>query len=167
MIWYGEKKVGDAGYYSGNVKNGPGIYLPDGLLMDMMETWMRTRFSLSIKKGWLCRNFLCLIDAIDCTRWGQWQLQRWWLSDDDQMCWWLWRENTFLVKRECCCNCNFETYSDVYYYCILLYPLRCTYTMIWYDEKTVLGDTGYYSGNVKNGPSLYLRDGLLMDMMKT
>ena len=43
------------------------------------------------------------------------------------ICWWLWkRDNTFLVKRECWCICNFERYFDVYYHCILFHPCwRC------------------------------------------
>ena len=46
---------------------------------------------------------------------------RWWeLNDDpddtekktyvDKLCW----ENTFLVKMECWCNCNFRMYSSIY-----------------------------------------------------
>ena len=44
--------------------------------------------------------------------------------------------------------------------------LGCTYTIIEYDKKTI-GDTGYCSGNLNNGLGIYLRDGLLVDMMKT
>ena len=44
--------------------------------------------------------------------------------------------------------------------------LSYTYTIIRYD-KNMVGDIGYCSANVKNGHVIYLRDGLLMDMMKT
>ena len=50
-------KVGDTGYCHGNVKNGFGLYLCDGLLIDMMKTWMRTMPTPSVKKSWLYRNF--------------------------------------------------------------------------------------------------------------
>ena len=43
--------VGDAANCTGNVMNGPGFYLHDGLLIDMMNTWMRTRPTLDMKKG--------------------------------------------------------------------------------------------------------------------
>ena len=33
--------VGDTGYCSVNVKNGHGLYLPDGLLVEMMNLWMK------------------------------------------------------------------------------------------------------------------------------
>ena len=126
MIWYDEKMIGNTRYCSGNVKNGPSLFLWNGFLMDMMNTWMRSRPTSNMKKGWLCRNILCWIYVTYWTRWEKWKQQRWWISDDEQMCWWLWRENTFLVKRECCCNCNFERYFDVYYHYILLYPhQRC------------------------------------------
>ena len=32
------------------------------------------------------------------------------------------RENTFLVKRECLCICNFDINSDLYYHSMLFYP---------------------------------------------
>ena len=35
--------VGYTSYCSGNVKNGPGLYLHDGLIMNVMKTWMRNR----------------------------------------------------------------------------------------------------------------------------
>ena len=45
-------------------------------------------------------------------------IETWWWSSDDpekkncagKLC----RENTFLYKRECWCNCNFRMYSSVY-----------------------------------------------------
>ena len=58
---------------------------------------------------------------------------RWWITDDDQddtekktcvdkLC----RENTFLVKRECWCNCNFGMYSLVFLiYCNPMFIPGC------------------------------------------
>ena len=40
------------------VINGFGMYLRDGLLMDMMKTWMSSRPTPNMKKGWLYRKFL-------------------------------------------------------------------------------------------------------------
>ena len=48
--------IGDVGYCSGNVKNGSGIHLCDGFLIDMMNTWMRPRPTSNMKKGWICRK---------------------------------------------------------------------------------------------------------------
>ena len=41
--------------------------------------------------------------------------QRWssWYREEDQ-CWKSCQKNTFLVKRECWCICNFEMYSSMY-----------------------------------------------------
>ena len=78
-------RIGDTSYYSGNVntvlvctyamiwiqrddgrrrrllqwqcKEGPGLYLHNGLLVDVMKTQMRTRPAPIMKNGWLCRNF--------------------------------------------------------------------------------------------------------------
>ena len=52
--------------------------------------------------------------------------------------------------------------------CALCAMKRCldTTRLFGYDEMTV-GDTGYCSGNVMNGPGLYLCNGLFVDMMKT
>ena len=43
------------------------------------------------------------------------QMTRWssWYREEDQ-CWKLCRKNTFLVKRECWCICNFGMYSSMY-----------------------------------------------------
>ena len=60
-------------------------------------------------------------------------LWRWWRPDDDlndtekktcanKLC----QENTFLVKRECWCNCNFGMYSLVYLmYCTPMFIPGC------------------------------------------
>ena len=99
----------------------------------------------SMKKGWLC------ITSYDEKNWDiapfDWDsrammIQLWWWSSDDlalmmiQLCSGfdddpekktcadeLCQENTFLVKRECWCICNFGMYSLVYFICcISLYP---------------------------------------------
>ena len=57
------------------------------------------------------------------------QRRRWssWYREEDQ-CWKLCRKNTFLVKRECWCICNFRMYSSMYLmYCNLMFNSRCIY----------------------------------------
>ena len=127
MRWYryNEMTVGDIGDCSGNVMNGPGMYLRDGLLMDMMKTWMRTRPTPRMKHDWICRNIwwqIVLFNDQQDDDYGR-------ISDDDSvMMTWPYmlmtaeRENTFLVKMECCCIGNFGRYYDVYYHYMLLYP---------------------------------------------
>ena len=63
---------------------------------------------------------------------------RWiWLDDDlydtenktcaDKLC----QENTFLVKRECWCICNFRMHSSIYLmYCTLMFILGCVCNVI-------------------------------------
>ena len=65
----------------------------------------------------------------------------WWSSDDDpvmiQLWWWSkfdavtktctdesCQKNTFLVKRECWCICNFRMYSLIYFILYFIVPLR-------------------------------------------
>ena len=67
---------------------------------------------------------------IEIEWWSRW---RWWEIEDDlddtekntcvvKLC----RENTFLVKRECWCNCNFRMYSLVFLmYCNLMFIPGC------------------------------------------
>ena len=54
---------------------------------------------------------------------------RWssWYREEDQ-CWKLCRKNTFLVKRECWCICNFRMYSSMYLmYCNPMFIPGCFY----------------------------------------
>ena len=87
--------------------------------MIQIQWWSRSRWRWLEDKGDL---------NIEMTwRW------RWWILDDhpddtekktcvDKLC----RENTFLVKRECWCNCNFGIYSLVFLiYCNLMFILGC------------------------------------------
>ena len=69
------------------------------------------------------------------------QIQRRWLEDEDDLktrwsswykeehqCWKLCRKNTFLVKRECWCICNFGMYSSMYImYCNPIFIPGCLY----------------------------------------
>ena len=73
MIWYNEKMVGDTSYCSKNVKNGHVLYLRNGFIIDMINTYMRSRPTSNMKKGWICRNLIWWIDATYWTRWGQWK----------------------------------------------------------------------------------------------
>ena len=50
-----------------------------------------------------------------------------WYREEDQ-CWKLCRKNTFLVKRECWCICNFRMYSYMYFiYCNPMFIPGCFY----------------------------------------
>ena len=50
-----------------------------------------------------------------------------WYREEDQ-CWKSCRKNTFLVKRECWCICNFEMYSSMYLmYCNPMFIPGCFY----------------------------------------
>ena len=81
--------------------------------------WARSRDDLDPDERWLKMKMNW--------RW------RWWEVDDDsddtekktcanKLCW----ENTFLVKRECWCNCNFGMYSSVFLmYCNPMFILGC------------------------------------------
>ena len=123
--WSGcnEMTIGDSCDCSGNVMNGHGIYVLDGFLMNMMKTWMRTRPTPSMKHGWLYRNFQWQIIIFNYR-----QNEVFGSSYDDDLTRYVddsgERDNTFLVKRECCCICKFEIYSDVYYHCMSSYPHR-------------------------------------------
>ena len=56
-----------------------------------------------------------------------------WYKEEDQ-CWKLCQKNTFLVKRECWCNCNFGMYSLVFpIYCNPMFISRCTWVMSCLD----------------------------------
>ena len=66
-------------------------------------------------------------DDLKMTRTLRWP--RWYKTED--LCWYiLCRENTFLVKRECWCNCNFIMYSLVFLiYCNPMFILGCYHVM--------------------------------------
>ena len=58
-----------------------------------------------------------------------WWWSRWYKEED--LCWRLCQKNTFLVKRECWCICNFGMYSLVYLmYCTLMFILGSIYNVI-------------------------------------
>ena len=116
-----------------------------------MNTYMEARPTTSMIKGWLCRTSCdeknweitpfdrdsrSSDDDDDVVMIHIW----WWFSDDPALMmiqwWWsrfdpvmktyadeLCQENTFLVKRDCWCICNFIMYSLIYFiYCISLVP---------------------------------------------
>ena len=86
-----------------------------------------------------------------------WSISKWrWqeLNDDpddtekktcaDKLC----RENTFLVKRECWCNCNFRMYSSAYLmYCTPMFIPGCVCNVInsFHTPMFILG--GFYNVN--------------------
>ena len=63
-------------------------------------------------------------EDLKMTRWSSW------CREEDQ-CWKLCWKNTFLVKRECWCICNFRMYSFMYLMsCNLMFILWCIYYVI-------------------------------------
>ena len=90
---------------------------------DDVQWWSRTSddLDLMMKMTWRWR---WLEDADDLKM----QMMKW--SREEEQWWKLCRENTFQVKRECWCNCNFRMYSLVFLiYCNLMFILRCTWVM--------------------------------------
>ena len=88
---------------------------PDRVMIQIQWWWFRSRWrwledkdDLKMKMTWRWREF---DDDPDDTEKK---------TCADKLC----RENTFLVKRECWCNCNFEMYSLVYLmYCTPMFIL--------------------------------------------
>ena len=64
--------------------------------------WLEDEDDLKTKMTWILRIL-------------EMQMMRWsiWYREEDQ-CWKSCRKNTFLVKRECWCICNFGMYSSIY-----------------------------------------------------
>ena len=89
---------------------------PDPVMIKIQ--WWRTMM-IQIRMTWRWR---WLEDEDDLkTRWSSWY------KEEDQ-CWKLCRKNTFLVKRECWCICNFGMYSSMYLmYCNPMFIPRCFY----------------------------------------
>ena len=77
------------------------MYLLDGLLVEMMDTYMEARCISSMKKGWLCRTsydeYNLEIAPFACDSGISEDDDPTLNSCDDELC----QENTFLVKREC------------------------------------------------------------------
>ena len=75
--------------------------------------------ALKMKMTWRLRRL-----EMQVTRWSSWY------REEDQY-WKLCRKNTFLVKRECWCICNFRIYSSMYLmYCNPMFILGCIYNVI-------------------------------------
>ena len=85
-----------------------------------LERWSRSSENdLKMKMTWRLRRL-----KMEMTRWSSWY------REEDQ-CWKLCRKNTFLVKRECWCICNFGIYSSMYLmYCNSMFILGCIYYVI-------------------------------------
>ena len=81
-------------------------------MMIQIERWSRSSDDVQ----WWSRS-----DDDLKTRWSSWY------REEDQ-CWKLCRKNTFLVKRECWCICNFGMYSSMYLiYCNPMFIPGCLY----------------------------------------
>ena len=86
-------------------------------MMIQIERWSRSsEDDLKMKMTWRIRS-----PMMQMTRWASWY------REEDQ-CWKLCRKNTFLVKRECWCICNFKMYSSMYLmYCNPMFIPGCIY----------------------------------------
>ena len=72
--------------------------------LDQVMIQIQDEDDLNMKMTWICR----------------WRVDREKKTNADKLC----RENTFLVKRECWCICNFGMYSLVYFmYCTPMFIL--------------------------------------------
>ena len=85
---------------------------PDQEMIQIQMTWswrwLEDEEDLKMKMTWRRRCFI-------------------WYREEDQ-CWKLCRKNTFLVKRECWCICNFGMYSSMYLtYCNPMFIPGCFY----------------------------------------
>ena len=87
--------------------------------MIQIRWWLEDEDDLKMKMTWRWR---WLEDKDDLKmRWSSWY------KEEDQ-CWKLCRKNTFLVKRECWCICNFRMYSSMYsIYCTPMFIPGCFY----------------------------------------
>ena len=87
---------------------------------DDVPWWSRSRDDPDpVKMTWRWRWFEDSEDS-RC-RWSSWY-------KEEYQCWKLCRKNTFLVKRECWCICNFGMYSSMYLmYCNPMFILGCIY----------------------------------------
>ena len=117
----------------------------DDLDVMMIQTWWRSRLSddpdvMMIQQWWA--NSHDDADPLMKKNWRRrWledkedlkmKMTRWssWCREEDQ-CWKLCRKNTFLVKRECWCICNFGMYSSIYLMsCNLMFIPKCIYYVI-------------------------------------
>ena len=102
---------------------------PDPTVMIQIERWSISSPMMLIQIEWWSRSSDAILwwsrsrDDLDPDdlKTKMTQRRRWssWCREEDQ-CWKLCRKNTFLVKRECWCICNFRMYSSMYsMYCIM------------------------------------------------
>ena len=101
---------------------------PDPAVMIQIEWWSRSIQVMLIQIEWWSRSSDAIFMMIQIERWSRSR----WLEDEDDLkmkmtqmiqlmqrrrpvlknlC----RKNTFLVKRECWCICNFGMYSSMYF----------------------------------------------------
>ena len=116
---------------------------PDPVMMIQIEGWSRSsddgldRGMIQIQWWWSRSRWRLLEDEGDLKIEMTWRWRWWGLNDDiddiekntctDKLC----RENSFLVKRECWCNCNFGMYSSIYLMCCTpIFILGCVYNVI-------------------------------------
>ena len=96
--------------------------------MIQIEWWSRSSSVMMIQIEWWSRfsdddpdREMIQIQMTWRRRWSSW------CREEDQ-CWKSCRKNTFLVKRECWCICNFGMYSHMYFiYCNPMFIPGCFY----------------------------------------
>ena len=115
---------------------------------DPVQRWWSRSVMIQIQQWWWSRSsddldpmmpfVLIQIERWSRSRWLEdeddlkmkmTQRRRWssWCREEDQS-WKLCRKNTFLVKRECWCICNFRMHSSMYLmYCYPMFIPRCFY----------------------------------------
>ena len=103
----------------------------DPTMMSQYSLWYISRDEeyLKTQKNWRWKGIeekedLNTKEDLKMTRWSSW-------CREEHQCWKLCRKNTFLVKRECWCICNFGMYSSMYLiYCNSMFILWCIYYVI-------------------------------------
>ena len=122
----------------------------DPVMMIQIKWWSRSNdeYDLNMKMNWIWQG---LDDDLD---------DKYKKNCADKLCW----ENTFLVKRECWCICNFKMYSSVYImYCTTMFFLICVYNVIESCHTLMFIPRSFYNvnkscqvivGNPPNGQGL-------------
>ena len=101
------------------------------VMMIQISWWRRLEEEDELKtqktrrwKGLEDKEYLNTKEDLKMTRWSSW-------CREEYQCWKLCWKNTFLVKRECWCICNFKMYSSMYLmYRNPMFILGCIYNVI-------------------------------------
>ena len=107
---------------------------PDWVMIQIQQWWSRSSDDpdrVMIQIQWW---YLVMMIKIQKWRWHEdkddLEMQMTRRSTEQDQWWKLFRENTFPVKKECWCNCNFRMYSLVFIiYCNPIFIPGCYYVM--------------------------------------